>query len=46
MAPGATAAQVQSLVEQIYRLNRQTIGSDPDLIRPGQFLSLPEDCRQ
>ena len=30
-------------VERIYRLNRRTIGADPDLIRPGQRLLLPAD---
>ena len=46
MAPGASAADVQDLTEQIYRLNQGTIGSDPDLIQPGQSLTLPRDCQR
>lgn len=29
---------------EIYRLNKEVIGSDPDLILPGQLLSLPQRC--
>lgn len=29
---------------KIHRANRATIGSDPNLIRPGQVLRLPDEC--
>jgi len=32
------------LTMEIHRLNRQLIGADPDLILPGQLLSLPKSC--
>ncbi len=32
------------LTMEIYRMNREVIGADPDLILPGQLLSLPERC--
>jgi nucleoid-associated protein YgaU len=31
----------QASWERIYNANRQTIGSDPDLIKPGQQLTIP-----
>lgn len=38
---GATPREIQRLVESIHRLNRAVIGSDPDLIRPGQRIDVP-----
>lgn len=42
----APAGDTRKLTGQIYELNRETIGSDPDLIFPGQRLVLPEDCER
>ena len=28
---------------KLYEVNRQVVGSNPDLIKPGQVLSLPSD---
>ena len=41
LPPNATPQQVAIGVERIYALNRDRIGSDPDLIFPGQRLLLP-----
>ncbi len=38
---GATTDEVDRRWRAIYRANRDTIGADPDLIRPGQRLVLP-----
>lgn len=43
VAPAEPAA-VGERVETIYRANQRIIGSDPDLILPGQLLFLPGDC--
>lgn len=37
----ATGAEVAAAAAATYRLNRRLIGPDPDLIKPGQQLSLP-----
>jgi LysM repeat protein len=39
--PGATPQQVMLEVQQIYELNRDRIGADPDLIFPGQEFLVP-----
>lgn len=39
-----TATQISDRVEAIHRANLRTIGPDPDLILPGQVLSLPGEC--
>ena len=41
LPPGATDASVAGRWRLIYRLNRATVGPDPDLIRPAQHLRLP-----
>jgi LysM repeat protein len=41
LGPGATEQQIAKGVEQIYALNRDQIGPDPDLIFAGQKLSVP-----
>lgn len=41
LPPDATAAEVDARWRDIYRVNRAVIGGDPDLILPGQLLSLP-----
>lgn len=37
-------AAVVAATRRIYESNRATIGDDPDLILPGQVLSLPDGC--
>ena len=39
--PGATLAAVDRHWRLIWRVNRATVGPDPDLIRPGTHLRLP-----
>lgn len=39
--PNATPQQIATAVERIHALNRNQIGGDPNLIFPGQKLSLP-----
>jgi nucleoid-associated protein YgaU len=41
LPPTATAAEVDRAWRAIYDANRAVIGSDPNLIRPGQILELP-----
>jgi LysM repeat protein len=41
LGPNATPQRIAAEVEQIYALNRDRIGSDPNLIASGQELSLP-----
>ncbi len=41
LGPNATPQRIASEVERIYALNRDRIGSDPNLIFSGQELSLP-----
>jgi hypothetical protein len=41
LGPNATAQRIDREIEQIYALNRERIGADPDLIFPGQVLTLP-----
>ena len=43
LGPGATSAQVASAWPAWYATNRSTIGSDPDLILPGQRLAVPKN---
>ena len=38
--------EILRLTLEIHRLNRDTIGPDPDLILPGQLLELPETCER
>lgn len=40
-APGASDAEVDRLWREIWRLNRDVVGADPDLIHPGTRLHLP-----
>jgi hypothetical protein len=41
LGPNATPQRIAAEVERIYALNRDRIGSDPNLITSGQELSLP-----
>jgi hypothetical protein len=41
LGPGAGPAEVERRWRQIYAANRDVVGADPDLIRPGQRLLLP-----
>jgi len=41
LGPGAPPKQVGNEAERIFKLNRERIGNDPDLILPGQELLLP-----
>ncbi len=41
LGPGAGTGEIAGLVAEVYQLNRDVIGSDPDLILPGQQLQLP-----
>ena len=41
LAPTASAAEVDRAWRAIYDANRDVIGSDPNLILPGQILELP-----
>lgn len=43
LAADAPAQQVDARWREIHRLNRAAIGDDPDLIRPGVPLTLPEE---
>lgn len=45
-APTKGADEIAERVEAIHRANLRTIGPDPDLILPGQVLSLPDGCRR
>ena len=38
--------EILRLTLEIYRMNREVIGPDPDLILPGQLLTLPERCER
>ena len=40
-----TGEQITRLWKEIYRINRDVIGSDPNLILPGQTLSIPGGTR-
>jgi hypothetical protein len=42
----ATARQVTARWHAVYRRNRGVIGPDPDLILPGQVLSLPKSSKE
>ena len=41
LPPSASEGEVALLVERIHRRNRELIGTDPDLIHPGQRLFVP-----
>jgi len=41
LGPNATLQEIDTAVEQIYALNRDQIGPDPDLIFPGQKFLVP-----
>ena len=41
LGPRSRAAEVAVLVEGVHRLNREVVGPDPDLLRPGQQLRFP-----
>lgn len=43
LPPGAPTAEVDRRWREIYRANRDAVGVDPDLIRPGQRLLLPSE---
>jgi nucleoid-associated protein YgaU len=43
LGPQASAAEVAGEWPRWYAMNRQLIGADPDLIRPGQVLVAPSD---
>jgi hypothetical protein len=42
LGPAATDADTAAYCHRVHDLNRPTIGPDPDLIRPGQRLVLPD----
>ena len=42
LPPGAAPATVDERWRAIYRLNRPVVGPDPDHVRPGQLLRLPD----
>ena len=42
LPPGSGSAAVTACWRRIHELNRDVIGDDPDLIRPGQRLRLPQ----
>lgn len=39
-------SDIAELTQRIFEMNQRTIGSDPDLIHPGQRLSLPDRFRK
>ena len=41
--PGASPSEVAALTNDIFEMNERQIGDNPDLIHPGQSLSLPEE---
>lgn len=41
LGPGADSATVTAYWQRIHLLNRRVVGTDPDVIRPGQHLALP-----
>lgn len=41
LPPGATPAEIEARWQAVYAANRDVIGPDPDLVRPGQRLRLP-----
>lgn len=46
LAPTAPAAAIQARWQETYRLNREVIGPDPDLLIPGTPLELPPPVRE
>ena len=45
LGPGADDAEVADAWRRLYRANRAAVGPDPDLIRPGQRLRVPDHLR-
>ncbi|MDO7867464.1 LysM peptidoglycan-binding domain-containing protein [Nocardioides jiangxiensis] len=45
LGPGASDAAISGAWHATWRANEETIGSDPDVIEPGQRLDLPELTR-
>jgi nucleoid-associated protein YgaU len=43
LGPGATADEIAREWPRLYAANRDVIGSDPDLVEPGQRLVLPDE---
>lgn len=43
-AESSDPSSIRRYVRRLHRLNEATIGSDPNLILPGQLLKLPEQC--
>lgn len=46
LGPDATAAQIAVVWPQWYAVNRQTVGPNPDVIRPGQRLTVPANAAE
>ncbi len=46
LGPAATSRDVAAAWPTVYAANRVTIGPDPDLIKPGQLLRLPDDLKE
>jgi hypothetical protein len=44
-APGSSDAEIDHRWRAIWRANREVIGADPNLIVPGQHLTMPESGR-
>ncbi len=42
LPPRVSDAEVELRWQEIYRANREVVGADPDLIRPGQRLVMPD----
>ena len=42
--PGASRSEIAELTREIFGVNQDEIGDDPDLIHPGQTLALPKEC--
>lgn len=45
LGPGASPLQITDSWQSIYRANEDLIGADPDLIRTGLVLTIPEEAR-
>lgn len=46
LGPDATTAQIAVAWPQWYAVNRQTVGPNPDVIRPGQRLTVPANAAE
>jgi len=44
LVDSGSPAQLAKATDEIFDLNRSTIGPDPDVIYPGQSLELPDEC--